>query len=307
MQLLAQTEPRARAYVNHVEVEVMHIRIVDIVGHENWTIHRVYLDTTPPALLVDTPQDGEWTSLEAVMVTGSTEAEATIDANGITGELDYGRFSLIVPVEEGRNLLKVTATDKAGNQERVTLYVHRDTFAPELIITSPDDGITIGRDRVVVTGRVTDDNAVSVLVNGMAADLVDKNWSLEIPIYNEENQISISAFDVAGNTVSQTLWVNTDLVLPSFTALLMIDGRAHPWTDGPISTQSTTVSIELDLSERVVLRISGGGSNTVGPGLYTKDLLLEPGHNEFVVKVEDLVGNKASEVTFVVVGTRHPR
>ncbi|MCK5414600.1 MAG: hypothetical protein KAJ35_04390, partial [Thermoplasmata archaeon] len=171
-QLLAQTEPRARAFVNYNEVDVMpdgwfsaliplytnlneiHIRVVDVVGHENYTLYRIILDTTAPPLIIDTLADGQWTNYGTVLVTGTTDVDATVEANGLPGELEFGRFSISVPLEEGTNLVTVIARDMAGNEARVELVIHRDSVPPKLAISSPDNGTVTSLKRILISGTV---------------------------------------------------------------------------------------------------------------------------------------------------------
>jgi len=318
-QLLAQTEPRARAFVNHQEVDVMpdgwfsaliplynnlnevHIRVVDVVGHENYTIYRIILDTTPPPLIVDTPTDGQWTNDATTLVTGTTEVDATVEANGIPGELDFGRFSISVPLEEGTNLVTVMARDMAGNEARVELVICHDPVPPELTVTSPESGTTTALTRVLISGTVVEDNPVMVLVNDLSADVVEGNWNREVPVQPGENIYTVVASDLAGNKVSQQLVVFTDYEAPILKARLKSDATTYIMYEGSLTTKKTSIDLEVEMNERVSIRIMGGSEIARGPGTHTETLFLEPGLNEITIQARDLAGNAANTITLMII------
>jgi len=317
-QLLVRTEPRARAFVNYEEVTVMpdgmfsalvplhnndndvHIRVVDVVGHENFTTLRIVLDTVPPPLLVDGPSPGTWSNQQCVMVTGTTEADASVQVDGIAADLENGRFSVQVPLDEGVNMVVVTVTDRAGNQVSESVKVFRDSVAPVLEVMAPGAGTVTGRDRVVVSGRVEDDNVQRVLVNNLSADIVGTSWSREVPLVQGTNHIQVTAMDLAGNIVTARLSVLTDFETPTMTARLKRDGTTPIPYDGPVTVRETSIVLEVEMSETMSISIMGASAITAGPGKHTKDVLLEPGRNEITIRGADAVGNEASPITLVV-------
>jgi hypothetical protein len=82
---------------------------------ESFTIK---LDTTPPALEVKEPTDGQKISkIPQVKIVGKTEADSTISVNGHLPIVDSeGNFSYILPLKDGENEIKIIATDTASNQ-----------------------------------------------------------------------------------------------------------------------------------------------------------------------------------------------
>jgi hypothetical protein len=318
MYLVAQTEPRARAYVNHQEVDVMpdgmftalltldkyeneaHIRVVDVVGHENWTIYKVYLDTLPPALIVESPDDGQWASTGTITVQGTTESQVTVVVNGETCQLEYGMFSIDVPLEYGLNQLVITSTDMAGNVATVYRIVHMDNVPPELTVLAPEQGSATGRERITVSGTATDGNPVRVMVNNMTADQVGENWIREAFLVEGTNTLHIKALDLAGNSASATLTVLCDLTAPTFTVELVMDGVSRSPDDSPLLTRTNSLTLNVVPSDESILRISSGDDLNLGKDTFTKEILLEPGPNEFWLHLRDLVGNRAESVFFVV-------
>ncbi|MDR6224162.1 bacillopeptidase F [Desmospora profundinema] len=80
----------------------------------------VILDQDKPALTIDKPIDGWKTNREAVTVAG-TATDAHLDwvkVNGSKAKMEEdGSYSLRILLEEGENLIEVTAADKAGNKQ----------------------------------------------------------------------------------------------------------------------------------------------------------------------------------------------
>lgn len=89
----------------------------------------VLFETTPPALEVKEPSDGQVIrKTSQVRVVGKTETDTSISINNFLPIVDgSGNFSYTLPLKEGENSIKVIAKDKAGNQTTNELKV---TFEP---------------------------------------------------------------------------------------------------------------------------------------------------------------------------------
>lgn len=82
--------------------------------------------TRPPALAVDTPEDGAqyYGEDDQAEVTGQTEENVSVTINGRFVRVDEdGSFRMTVSLDEGDNELIVVAEDKAGNQAKSTRTV----------------------------------------------------------------------------------------------------------------------------------------------------------------------------------------
>jgi len=95
-------------------------------------------DTTPPMISISSPEDGATTDAASITVTGTVaDAVSTydkltvmIDATGVfvakTVHLESdGSFSTTVPLNDGNNIILVTAEDEAGNPGRENVMVTR--------------------------------------------------------------------------------------------------------------------------------------------------------------------------------------
>jgi hypothetical protein len=92
------------------------------------------LDTDPPPIHINSPNEGATVNNDTVKIQGSTQGRSSIgarnDANGFsilgTAESD-GTFSVSLPLETGPNAIKVTITDPAGNRAELVRNVVRGT------------------------------------------------------------------------------------------------------------------------------------------------------------------------------------
>ena len=89
----------------------------------------VTLDTTPPALEVKEPTDGQIIRKDPqVRIVGKTESESSIFINDFLPIVDTnGNFLYSLPLSNGENSIKIVARDKAGNQTTNEIKV---TFEP---------------------------------------------------------------------------------------------------------------------------------------------------------------------------------
>lgn len=75
-------------------------------------------------LSISEPQDEAVVSVSFVTVRGKTAPGAEVSVNGELAEVDAnGNFSIRVMLEEGANLLTITASDEDGNEASVELTV----------------------------------------------------------------------------------------------------------------------------------------------------------------------------------------
>lgn len=99
--------------------------VVDSCGRTVEQTRSITLDTTPPPLMIDTPQRGDVICGKMVRVEGKTEPDATIKVSGNdAGVDDNGQFVAVSsPSEEGPVSIEIIATDRAGNVNVVTVPI----------------------------------------------------------------------------------------------------------------------------------------------------------------------------------------
>ena len=99
---------------------------------ESSPLVRWILDLNKPPIQLNAPKDGAVINRRAVVLEGRTQGRTTLIArNQATGEsvsgtaANDGTFALALPITSGRNVLRITATDPAGNVGEKELTVTR--------------------------------------------------------------------------------------------------------------------------------------------------------------------------------------
>lgn len=89
--------------------------------------YRVELDSEPPKIEIESPQDGETIELrknQLVTIKGKSESSAKVFVNGrVTYARSDGSFSTTFQLSEGENKLEIRAEDKAGNVSESELTI----------------------------------------------------------------------------------------------------------------------------------------------------------------------------------------
>lgn len=103
---------------------------------ESSPIARYVLDTSLPAIKLQSPSDGATINSKAVELNGRTQGRSTLIArNADTGESiggsadNDGSFALMLPLAPGGNRIIITSTDPAGNSNELQLTVSRGSGA----------------------------------------------------------------------------------------------------------------------------------------------------------------------------------
>lgn len=171
------------------------------------------IDLTPPTVSVVSPSPGTLVATTAVSVTASAS-----DLNGIAavqvassspGALSLGLgvdryYHGTIGLNEGNNLLTVTAIDLAGNAATTSISVTRDTTPPALTVVAPADGAAVPTN-TVVSGTVSDANALSVTVNGANVAVgAGGAFSTTVQLANGGSTITVRAMDAASNAATVT-------------------------------------------------------------------------------------------------------
>lgn len=169
------------------------------------------LEQAPPSLSVITPAAALSTNNTTLLVSGTTDPTGVdVRINDELQTLSSGTFSTNLNLADGINLVRVVATDAAGNETIIERNVTLDQNAPLLALNEPVDGSTIYVEPLVVSGTTEpgatvtiDDNQVTL---SDTSDLPTFNETLAT--YEEVSTINVVATDTAGNTSSIQVTVN---------------------------------------------------------------------------------------------------
>lgn len=132
----------------------------------------VTLDTTPPSLVITSPEDGTTVSEPSVTITGTTEAGAAVYVNGVLASDGTSSWSATVVLAEGDNTVTVTAEDALGNSATETLSVTYEP--PEYVVPDDLDDAVQG-----LNDTINDLNALLDDLNDLIDDLNDQIGDME--------------------------------------------------------------------------------------------------------------------------------
>ncbi|MEK5520620.1 S8 family serine peptidase [Heyndrickxia sp. FSL W8-0423] len=109
---------------------------------------KVVYDKTKPNLIIDSPKNDSKTNKETVTVEGKV-SDANLDWVKVDGQkatVTDGKYSKRVMLENGENVIKVVAQDKAGNKvtKKVTVHAQYDAPAIENLLPDADKNLKKG-------------------------------------------------------------------------------------------------------------------------------------------------------------------
>lgn len=165
---------------------------------------------------------------------------------------------------------------------------------PTVTITSPVTLTTVGSSPIDVTGTVSD-NAVSVFVNGVEADIINGGFTVTGIVLNEGmNTIAASAYDVLNNVVT----ANVNITLDSTPPKIFINSPE----DGAVVTSSpvTVTGIINDIVRGTVnegqasVTVNGIEAAVVNRSFIVEAVPLVEGANTITAVGADQTGNTDS-------------
>ncbi|HEY6871527.1 MAG TPA: Ig-like domain-containing protein [Geobacteraceae bacterium] len=270
-------------------VHTAYVTVADRAGNHADATWHFSTDTVPPSFKVTYPANGQYLNIPRITITGTIDdPNTTLTFGGRAAVVQGNNFT--VPdflLVEGKITIPIVAKDAVGNSASDTLTVILDTIPPELHIDSPTDNSSVNTPVIAVSGTVDDANPATVTVNGIAATVVGRNFSLnELPLQEGLNLVTAVATDAAGNTTTVSVKVIRDTVPPvvSVTAPLL-----DAWVNTPVITVSGSV-IEKDL---VSLTVNGVETPVGSDGLFSLgNVPLIEGRNVISVLALDRAGNE---------------
>jgi glucodextranase-like protein len=139
-----------------------------------------------------------------LMVNGNDLADILIEEDGSFKFED-------IALTQGPNEIYCYAKDQAENQSQDSrkLEIIFDSQAPDLEISSPNDGDKFYDDEKELVVAGTTDNDATIRVNGYISTVDNEgNFVKKIQLKNGENEIKVEASDDAGNKTEETIKVS---------------------------------------------------------------------------------------------------
>ncbi|WFA07406.1 S8 family peptidase [Bacillus sp. HSf4] len=106
---------------------------------------RIVLDQEKPKLSIDTPEDGSKLNKETVTVKGTVSDDhlKSVKVNGKKAAVDNGEYSARIMLDNGKNEIKVTAADEAGNKRTKKVTVDVNFEAPQISGLKPAEDLEL--------------------------------------------------------------------------------------------------------------------------------------------------------------------
>jgi hypothetical protein len=132
---------------------IVKVEAIDKAGNTTTKEIKITLiDTTPPEILINSPNDNFKSNENTIIVSGTVlDKESGINKVTVSGNeislSPYGSFSYTVKLVEGDNKINIIASDKAGNQTTKTLSVIYEKPVQQTVII-----LQIGNQNFTVNG-----------------------------------------------------------------------------------------------------------------------------------------------------------
>ncbi|UCC94152.1 MAG: winged helix-turn-helix transcriptional regulator [Thermoplasmata archaeon] len=179
------------------------VTAVDLAGNTASVSVDVIVDTLPPALELVSPIDGLLTRQATVLLEGTSEAGAVIHVQGEPVAITGTAFSHDLDLVEGRNIIRVTSVDAAGNVNSTMVVVDRDSTPPVLELYGLSDGAIESEGRTAFLNGRTEAGAALRMTIGTASEevITFPDGTFLQPLTVDGNvTVTLRAEDAAGNT-----------------------------------------------------------------------------------------------------------
>lgn len=139
----------------------------------------VTLDTVKPKLAITNPKDGDKTNRESVTVEGTVSDDNLdwVKVNGQVAQVVNGTYSKRILLENGQNVIKVVARDKANNKTTKTVTVSAQYNAPVI------DNLTPATDLHLKTGK-------TAKIEFDSTAKLDASFVIHMPLTDVEKSIA---------------------------------------------------------------------------------------------------------------------
>lgn len=222
-------------------------------------------------------------------------------------EISYGKdvqkfnlasasFTVPVKISYGKNELKLSAFDKAGNRVDKKTTVIFDTVPPSFAYIECPAYTHL--DSVTVTGFFTENNIESIYILPFSKktdiDMTSAKFTGKIPLHEGPNAIECVIKDMAGLTASEKIWITRDFTPPvikfdsipqySSKSTIKISGFVNENNFNTVKVSDPGVLVDCNQQEKH----------------FEFDWHLKSGKNRIIITAFDLAGNQANDTLQII-------
>ncbi len=217
-------------------LQTLTIEVTDAAGNYNTTTRQILIDVTPPMAVdlevVSTRPNSEPWPLEEGMVINERSVRfkgrmeqsdareiwiqvGTDNRRALEEDPERDTFYRDFNLDEGNNLVSISAVDHAGNELTLRFNLTVDPRAPVLKYFNPKFTsameATSREDTVLISGQVEEEGVVLMINNRNVAVRPDTGaFQTNVPLVEGVNNIEVVATDRAGNTLTEVLHITYD-------------------------------------------------------------------------------------------------
>lgn len=264
------------------------------------------VDVASPLIVFEKPSNGTVLTNYTVVFQGSVHdltSGINVSQYSLEGNIweplelaEDGRWELRLEVAQGRQTLRVRASDLDGNQVISEAWVVVDLADPLVIFTSPESMTAFLEDQIILEGLVVLDEGTAIVmftVDGIDVELeIDGAFHVEVALSDEgETTFIAEAHDLAGNVGSAMITIVKDTTPP----VLMID-------DIPLYSREWEITVTGRVGDHIETELTLNGMliGYLVNDTFQVNVSLVMGKNTLLVEAVDALGNRAWSEHLVV-------
>ena len=284
----------------------LYVSARDAAGNIATISQGIYYDTITTVSLFSVQSP---TNVTSQTVRGGCEAGATVslslDTAAQAGSVSYPTETsweaVVSNLQEGNNILTVTAVDGFGNQASTSGTIRLDTIPPSLTLDSVPATTNLALQTLTGSRETGAVISVSSVSSAQISYPTITTWQARINLVDGMNHPVIRATDAAGNQASLTADILLDRVVDlTITNLPSPTNQASQVLTGTIESGGTLEQIAAD-STAVFGAVSVNGT------AWSCPVTLAEGTNLITVSSSDALGNSSQDQLLVVLDTVAPQ
>ena len=280
-------------------VEVVAIDAVDLASSSRIIVS---IDDVPPELVFN--HDNYTVFVENLVVIswessdnyGVAERYIRVDDNSY---VEIYKDNISLDLDDGQHIVRVRIVDVAGNYVEKCLVFYIDTGPPSITILSPENNSFHGENTLVISWRATDQCGIShTRINIDGDEYTVYNESIRVTLAEGKHRITITTYDMANRSASDTIMVFVDLTPPTITILAPANNSRHR-CEVEVSWETTDNFGEIS---RVELYTNDSLRSIINGANGSEILVLDPGRYTITLKAYDMANNSdVKNITIFVV------